>query len=57
MNKAYTVGQKIVLARMHGMKNAPATVQDVYEDHLVVRTHTGQFVKIKDRDIVGNRLV
>ncbi|WP_167577484.1 hypothetical protein [Ammoniphilus sp. YIM 78166] len=55
MTKTYTVGQKIILDRMHGMKNAPATVQDVYEDHLVVRTHTGQFVKVRERDIVRNR--
>lgn len=52
MNKTYTIGQKIFLVRMYGMKYAPATVQDMYEDHLIVRTHTGQFVKIKNHDIV-----
>lgn len=52
MNKTYTIGQKIILDRMHGMKYAPATIQDVYEDHLIVRTHIGQFVKIKSHDIV-----
>lgn len=53
LNKTYTIGQKIILDRMHGMKYAPATIQDVYEDHLIVRTHIGQFVKIKSHDIVG----
>lgn len=51
MNKVYNIGQRIILDRMHGMKFAPATVQEVYGDHLIVRTHTGQFVKINDSDI------
>lgn len=53
MNKKYAIGQRVILYRMHGLKNAPATVQDVYEDHLIVRTHNGQYVKIKDCDIMG----
>lgn len=52
MHTKYSVNQRIILARMHGMNNIPATIWEVHEDYLLVRTHLGQFVKIKERDIV-----
>jgi hypothetical protein len=53
MNTKYFIGQGIILDRMHGMKYAPATVYEVHEDHLIIRTHTGQFVKVKENVIIG----
>jgi hypothetical protein len=51
MHTKYSVDQRIILARMHGLKNVPATIYEVHVDYLLVRTHLGQFVKVKEQDI------